>query len=277
MKESTFASLMEYLASHFRVLGIHQLLDPTQDRSRPRCAITFDDGWKDNYTRAYPWLKKHRLPATIFLVTGLIGGDSAFWVEGVVAAWRDPERRRNIQQFIAKMLANGESTPDVDTAIEYFKRMSSGRRTELLALLVSDAAGALAADSVDRMLSWEEVAEMSASGIEFGAHTVSHPLLTYEDGVSAERELRQAKLKIEEKLNKRVRAFAYPNGDWNPATRQQVARAGYDLAFITRDAWYSPGQDLYTIPRVLLHDGNVTGRDGRFSPAMFNLTLARAS
>jgi peptidoglycan/xylan/chitin deacetylase (PgdA/CDA1 family) len=276
MKESTFASLLEYLTRHFHVVGVQQVLGGSRDGSRPCCAITFDDGWKDNYTRAYPWLRKYRVPATIFLVTGLIGGDGAFWVEKVVSAWRDPERRGKIQSSVGRMVANDESMPGVDSVIEHLKRMSGTRREELLAPLLLDGAGLRSSDSVDRMLTWEEVAEMSAGGIEFGAHTVTHPLLTYEDGVSAERELRQAKLKVEEKLSRRVRAFAYPNGDWNPATRQRVARAGYDYAFTTREAWYSPGQDLYTIPRVLLHDGNVTGHDGRFSPAMFNLTLARS-
>jgi peptidoglycan/xylan/chitin deacetylase (PgdA/CDA1 family) len=276
MKESTFASLLDYLTRHFRVVGIQQVQEVNRDGSRPWCAITFDDGWKDNYTRAYPWMRKYAVPATIFLATGFIGGEGAFWVERVVGAWRDPSRRRKIQSCVAPTLAAGKSAPGLDGVIEYFKRMSSARREELLAPLLSDGLELSRPDSVDRMLSWEEVGEMSQGGIEFGAHTVTHPLLPYEDEVTVERELRQAKLQLEEKLKKRVRAFAYPNGDWNPATRQRVARAGYDYAFTTREGWHSPEQDLYTIPRVLLHEGNVTGHDGRFSPAMFTLTLARS-
>jgi peptidoglycan/xylan/chitin deacetylase (PgdA/CDA1 family) len=129
-------------------------------------------------------------------------------------------------------------------------------------------------DEVDSMLTWNQAIEMSRDGIEMGAHTVGHPLLSYENDATVERELCVSKQTLEEKLGKKVRAFAYPNGDWDERVRRCVQQVGYEGAFSTRPGWYRQGQDPYIIRRILLHEGNVTDRKGHFSPAMLSLALA---
>jgi peptidoglycan/xylan/chitin deacetylase (PgdA/CDA1 family) len=277
MKESTFVSLLEYVKKRFRVVGLEQLQKSSQGGRRPCCVITFDDGWEDNYTRAYPWIRKYAVPATIFLATGLIGGEDTFWVERMVEAWSDPVRRQKIQSCVAGMLETRKIKPGLDGVIEHFKRMAGKQRDRLLSSLLSDGHYTKRPYSTGRMLNWDEVVEMSHAGVEFGSHTVTHALLPYEDEATVEREICEAKRVLEQRLKKKVRAFAYPNGDWNPGIRQRVAAAGYDCAFTTEEGWYHRGQDRYTIRRILLHEGNVTGRKGEFSPAMFTLTLARSA
>jgi peptidoglycan/xylan/chitin deacetylase (PgdA/CDA1 family) len=152
--------------------------------------------------------------------------------------------------------------------------MSTKRRNAILESILPGDCVSNDPKEVDAMLTWEQAKEMSIGGVEIGAHTVNHPLLTYEDKAAVEGELMLSKQTLEARMGKEVRAFAYPNGDWNESVRKQVVESGYRCAFTTRPAWYVPGENPYTISRVLLHEGNITTQDGNFSPAMLDLTLA---
>jgi peptidoglycan/xylan/chitin deacetylase (PgdA/CDA1 family) len=272
LKEATFAKLLAFLQREFRIVPLDALLRAPQDLSKPLCLLTFDDGWRDNFTVAYPWLKRYGAPATIFLTTGMLETQGVFWVEQLSRAWRDPARRQQIQARFREARP-GQAAPGLEEIVEACKRLPAAERGPFLEdlSLLGEAQAALY--PADQMLMWDQVKEMSSSGIEFGSHTVTHPLLTYEDDATVERELCVSKQTLQERLGKEVGAFAYPNGDWNERVRKMVKDAGYQLAFTTRRRWYRQGEDLFAIPRIMLHEGNVTGLDGKFSAAMLALRL----
>jgi len=279
LRETTFARILEYLAQHFHVVPLEAFLGGKLGRtgaSKPYCILTFDDGWRDNFTTACPWLKKLHMPATIFLITGLVGTQNAFWVERLKKAWKDSATRERIQAHLRAEVEQSGQHANVDGVVEHLKHMPSASRQSFLNRVLPAGLDVDGQAEVDRMLTWEQVITMSRDGIEFGAHTVSHPLLPYESDADIRYELDVAKQCLEEKLGSKTEAFAYPNGTWDDRVRLHVKEAGYKCAFTTRRGWYRQGADLYTIPRVLLHEGNVTGARGEFSPAIFAFALARA-
>jgi peptidoglycan/xylan/chitin deacetylase (PgdA/CDA1 family) len=86
------------------------------------------------------------------------------------------------------------------------------------------------------MLRWEQIAEMHAAGIEFGAHTVTHPILSTLSTEDARSEIAESKRVIEERLQSPARHFAYPNGtaqDFDVTTQALVVRAGFSSAVST--------------------------------------------
>ncbi len=270
MRATTFARLLEFLVQNFRVISLDEFLsgDDEPSNGRPACLITFDDGWRDNYTTAFPLLLQHRLPATIFLATGFIGTDRTFWPEQLLRAWQNPALREQILQRAVQAGYKAHSEPEA--LIEFLKHLPAARREEILQSLTERVEGA----DGDAMLSWEEAAEMAHAGIRFGSHTVTHPLLTYEDEATVVRELSDSRQQIEEKLRQPVRAFAYPNGAWDPRVRQHVKDAGFACAFTVRSGVHRAEDDPLTVRRFLLHEGCVVGRDGNFSAAVTRFRLA---
>ena len=278
LSDVTFVRFLEYLQQRFHVVSLETFSrgQPEEtDKSKPWCLLTFDDGWRDTYTTAYPWLKRFGMPATVFLATGSIEGRGGFWVEQLKRSWRIPSSRAQMKSVLSQVAGQEKwQVVDLEDIVEWLKHMPEEERRSLLRRLLPSEGNSDYSDEVDSMLTWNQVIEMSRNGVEIGAHTVSHPLLSYESDTTVERELCISKQTLEEKLGKKVRAFAYPNGDWDERVRRWVEQIGYESAFTTRPGWHHLGQDRYTIRRILLHEGNVTGPDGQFSPAMLNLTLA---
>lgn len=269
LREATYWALTEYLQQHFDVVPLRAAWEggrPTSER--PACAITFDDGWCDNRA-ALRKLRQKRLPVTLFVAAGLVDRGEVLWVEKLRHGWRDPAARHRIEQRFAGQLSRGPSDP-LEPVIESLKRMPAERRDTILAELLPKE---LALPECDRMLTWSELKEMAAEGIEIGSHTLDHPLLSYEDDDKVEEELSGSRELIRKRLGAEVSTFAYPNGDHDDRVRNSVEKSGYACAVTTRHGWYHQGSDRFTMPRILLHEGNVTDADGRFSPAVLQFTM----
>ena len=70
----TFEEQMQYLHDNeFRTLTLDEYLEGSRHNDRKRVIITFDDGWHNNYSQAFPTLKTLGLKATIFVATDFIG------------------------------------------------------------------------------------------------------------------------------------------------------------------------------------------------------------
>lgn len=99
------------------------------------------------------------------------------------------------------------------------------------------------------MLAWNEIREMYREGIDFGAHTLTHPhlpRLTFEE---MEKEIRESKNRIETVLNAPVTAFAYPYGRYDFHSRE-IVRRYFDCACSDRLGLVSMNSDRYALERI---------------------------
>jgi peptidoglycan/xylan/chitin deacetylase (PgdA/CDA1 family) len=119
-------------------------------------------------------------------------------------------------------------------------------------LSVDEAFGALAPlrkDVFHQFLSWDEIIEMSNNGIDFEPHTHTHVDLTAIKESEIEREIKLSKDIIEERLNKMVKHFSYPYGEYNEKVCDVVRKMGFESAWAVRPYNVKPKMDLYTLPR----------------------------
>jgi len=246
-----FAEQARYLAAHYTLVPLSHLADCLRRRPIPPrlAAITIDDGYRDAYEIAFPILRKHRAPATVFVVTEFVDG----------AAWLWTDKPRYLTTLAAPQAIEievGERTLKLE--------LSGGASRAVAACLINAALKPLPEEdrnaSIERLASdlgvklperppaeysainWGQAREMFDAGVEIGSHTLTHPILT---GLSDERlreEVVHSRDRIQTALGRKVETFCYPNGDHDFRTRREVARAGYELA-VTTDFGLNNEQD----------------------------------
>jgi peptidoglycan/xylan/chitin deacetylase (PgdA/CDA1 family) len=120
--------------------------------------------------------------------------------------------------------------------LEFLRSLRGAERAEWIERLLQRLEVDEEVGASDLMLGWEEVREMSLEGISFGAHTVTHPVLSRVSIDEAREEIAVSKVEIERRLGTAVRAFAYPNGrreDFTERTKLLLREAGYTCAVTT--------------------------------------------
>jgi len=256
LEQPAFAVHMQALAEVFNVVplgeGIAQLRDGTL--AARAVAVTFDDGYADNYQVALPVLQHFRLHATFFVAAGFLDGGCMFndlvieacrrapagaWDTGLPAVGRcqvtdGPARVALANQLIGRL-----------------KYLAPDDRLEAARQLLQ-AAGARQPDHL--MMTSDEVRALRRAGMGIGGHTLSHPILARLAPDEAAREISAGKVALEQLLGEPVPLFAYPNGkpgtDYLPRDVDLARQAGFAAALTT--VWGSAVRtvDAFQIPRV---------------------------
>jgi peptidoglycan/xylan/chitin deacetylase (PgdA/CDA1 family) len=99
-------------------------------------------------------------------------------------------------------------------------------------------------------LSWSEVRDVAARGIEVGAHSRTHPQLDAIPRRAAVAEIVDSRHRLEDELQRAVRTFAYPHGYSNTFVRRAVAQNGFDAACAVRNAFSSTRDDVFALARL---------------------------
>ena len=251
----TFRWQMELLSECFNVLPLDQALHALKnERMPPRAVcITFDDGYRSTHDLAAPVLREFGLPATVFVTTGYVGSGT-MWNDTII------ESVRCLPDGPLDLAASGigmrsiHNVEDRRRAVveltEVAKYLPPPQRLALTAKLETLAGGA---PLVGQMLTSEMISAMGRQGIEIGAHTVSHPILSNLDDDAARYEIEQCKHDLEAITGTRIRYFAYPNGkpglDFDARHAMMAEEAGYEAAFSTVIGAATMHSDRFQIPR----------------------------
>jgi peptidoglycan/xylan/chitin deacetylase (PgdA/CDA1 family) len=255
-----FEAQMRFVQKNFDVVSFSDL-DKCEREGRdwPKRAliVTFDDGYRDNYTEAWPILRDLNLPATIFLTTGHIGESKLFWWDAIAWYFKSTTRPLVLLSDISSELFSLRTIQDkrkaIDAVLNWVKAVSEEERQNFLSFLPTLLDVISPSDIASRMhLSWDEVREMVKTGIEFGSHTVTHPILSRVDADRLRIETYESKAHIEREIGQRVLSFAYPAGTQkrrDEAARTMVENCDYRFA-VAYDQRVERKPDRYALPRI---------------------------
>jgi len=219
--------------------------------------ITFDDGYKDNFTRAYPLLKKYDIPWTIFVATGYINKELLPWFDILFMLWH------SLPELVIEGRRIGTNNHSGDAEAEYkaiFNKISQLGASEKKIFVEKLLAENLREPQLFENLfcSWSDFNVMG-NDVTVGAHTRSHPKLSGLSGKEIEQEIIPARKELETRVGQgNITTFAYPYGgrhDFNDETIAFLKNRGFQHAFSTcyglNDlSLKGDGQQFFTMNRI---------------------------
>jgi len=236
-----FERQVQFVAKNFDVISFKDLVQfelGTLPIPKWPLIITFDDGYRDNYTNAFPVMRRHALPATIFLAAEYIGKDRLFWWDLVAYCVKHSAATSVVLPDVSTVPVSLATAEDkrlvIGNILQWIKRVPDKAKNKLVDELPDLLHVTLPDLSKEPLqLTWDEVREMAAGGIEFGSHTMTHPILSNVGTDALEHEIAGSKRLIEQELGKEIVAFAYPVGGqrhFNCEAQVAVAQSGFRYA-----------------------------------------------
>lgn len=218
--------------------------------------ITIDDGYKDFYLYAYPLLSKYNVPVTIYITTDFIDERIWLWPDKINYVLKGTNCDHvYIDRFNREIsLATIDDRNSAwDELIGYCMGLPQEDRDKFIDDMADKLKVAISNKPHEEYsaMSWDMIREIAGNGIDIGAHTITHPVLSRESESKAIEEISGCKRKIESIINKPVVNFCYPNGqsiDYTDQVKEIVKNSGYEnavTAFYDKQGW----EDNYEIRR----------------------------
>ncbi|MGH9356282.1 MAG: polysaccharide deacetylase family protein [Terriglobia bacterium] len=256
---SVFRSQMELVARKFHPITVDDiLLFLTGEKQLPprSVAVTFDDGYLDNFELVAPVLERYGIRGAFYVMVDAICGPGlpwfirlrhAFWTTRL-KTWREPGS--------GAIFALG----DLDGRREAFLAACChcaklvGVAQEQLVRSIECDLDAAPVKTGKIMMGWDEVRRLRAAGHTVGSHTLCHPNVAFIRPEEALHEFTESKRRLEERLGGEVRHFSYPHPVLDPNYTEETAimsrEAGFRSGVTTVNAPVDRRQNAWSLPRL---------------------------
>lgn len=252
----TFSKLIRWLARLIKIVDLDDTAKSIRaGRFQGRAtAITFDDGYRDNYDIAADILKKAGIPATFFIPVYPIDKGGLYWWDHLYHT-----SQRDISEFSKWLKSIGHehiitqqcAKPFCRSVMQYLNRLSNTERQSFLESM-TEKFGTY--DGERLLMTWDEIRGLRQEGFSIGSHSLSHIPLTDLTPDHAETEIRDSKIALSEKLNAEISGFCYPRGACNADLTMMAEKAGYAYAVTSVFGANHSGCDLYRLFRRNMSD-----------------------
>jgi len=237
-----FSRQIKWLKNNTLILSENELLDCYKNgtfispESRAPCVIiTFDDGYRDNYSLAYPIMKQYGVPAFLFVATQMIQSRKLAWwdiIAYLIKHCTKPFITVGGRQFSLAI-------PRKEVIAFFLQRMKQEphEQTQYLLTELSESCEVALPDALlqdKEILTWEELREMARHQIAIGSHSHSHRVMSTIGIGEQKEEMVLSKQIIEANIGRAVHSISYPVGELRYITAETFAIAessGYLLGF----------------------------------------------
>jgi peptidoglycan/xylan/chitin deacetylase (PgdA/CDA1 family) len=255
------------LKKHFELVHLSEWLRRAKQGSplpKLACAVTFDDGWRDNYEFALPVLVKHGAPATIFLVSSYIGTTYRFWPNRLMSLLQKSFAKpgsvtfpQPLSRIVGPVLAAAAERGELrgDDADAVVQGAKGWEEDEIRGLVETAERSCGDISEAGEILDREEIAKLGASGlVRFGSHTATHFRLRGRvSSQDLEREIVGSRKHLQDLSGQAIELFCYPNGETSPGAIALV-RQHYLGAVTTCKGWHQASDDPELICRIGVHE-----------------------
>jgi peptidoglycan/xylan/chitin deacetylase (PgdA/CDA1 family) len=268
--QARFERHMRFLRRAMSPVSLRRVIAAVRGQATlpPRAvAVTFDDGYRDNYTVAYPILRQYDIRATFFVTTGFVETGRSFWWDEVYALFRETSRPALDGRLLAAIVRaergdepvlrlerQADRVQAAEAAIEALRTFPGPRRDEAL----EDLAWALglnraALGAVSPMMTWAQLREMADGGMDIESHTHTHPMLGLSDLETVRCELDVSRRLIEMHVGRAVEGIAYPDGRpgmYDARTLRAATEIGFRFGCIAEPRRVGPETEPFAVGRA---------------------------
>lgn len=268
-----FKKQLNYIKKRFSLITLESAIKKLKDDTLPRMSavLTFDDGYENNYSLLFPLLKKNNITATIFL-TGATNSQTLNWNDKLEAQILKTEKEEISVNCKKYSLTTEQEKISSITCLKTIGNQLRNQDLIKLSKEITEQLGEIKPFGNYKILNWKQVNDMKNYGIEFGAHSISHPGLPMQDENVLNYEIGEIKNIIEKRIAAKVKSFSYPTGLYNDNCIRVVKEQDYECAVTTRYGFNnyfnnSNSFNLYELERIAV------GKNMSFPLFVLNLII----